>query len=64
RLGGVGRAGPRLDLGLELGPSSVAPITSALRRFRHEFEAKIQAGTGSPHTTEPVDAPVAEEVHS
>jgi NADH-quinone oxidoreductase subunit F len=26
-----------------LGPSSVAPITSALRRFRHEFEAKIQA---------------------
>jgi NADH-quinone oxidoreductase subunit F len=24
-----------------LGPSSVAPITSALRRFRHEFEAKI-----------------------
>ena len=27
-----------------LGPSSVAPITSALRRFRHEFEAKM--GTG------------------
>lgn len=26
-----------------LGPSSVAPITSALRRFRHEFEAKIEA---------------------
>ena len=24
-----------------LGPSSVAPITSALRRFRHEFEAKM-----------------------
>ena len=24
-----------------LGPSSVAPITSAIRRFRHEFEAKI-----------------------
>jgi NADH-quinone oxidoreductase subunit F len=24
-----------------LGPSSVAPITSALRRFRHEFEEKI-----------------------
>ncbi len=26
-----------------LGPSSVAPITSAIRRFRHEFEAKINA---------------------
>jgi len=26
-----------------LGPSSVAPITSAIRRFRHEFEAKIAA---------------------
>ena len=26
-----------------LGPSSVAPITSAIRRFRHEFEAKITA---------------------
>jgi NADH-quinone oxidoreductase subunit F len=24
-----------------LGPSSVAPITSAIRRFRHEFEEKI-----------------------
>jgi NADH-quinone oxidoreductase subunit F len=24
-----------------LGPSSVAPITSAIRRFRSEFEAKI-----------------------
>ena len=30
-----------------LGPSSVAPITSAIRRFRHEFEAKIQAGVAS-----------------
>ena len=26
-----------------LGPSSVAPIVSAVRRFRHEFEAKIPA---------------------
>ena len=26
-----------------LGPSSVAPIVSAIRRFRHEFEAKIPA---------------------
>ncbi len=30
-----------------LGPSSVAPITSAIRRFRHEFEAKMQAGAES-----------------
>ena len=29
-----------------LGPSSVAPITSAIRRFRHEFEAAI-AGAGA-----------------
>lgn len=29
-----------------LGPSSVAPISSALRRFRHEFEAKITTGGG------------------
>lgn len=27
-----------------LGPSSVAPITSAIRRFRAEFDAKIHAG--------------------
>jgi NADH-quinone oxidoreductase subunit F len=32
-----------------LGPSSVAPITSALRRFRHEFEAKIAAGSAPGH---------------
>ena len=30
-----------------LGPSSVAPITSAIRRFRGEFEAKISAATDS-----------------
>ncbi len=29
-----------------LGPSSVAPITSAIRRFRHEFEAKISESAG------------------
>ncbi len=28
-----------------LGPSSVAPITSAIRRFRPEFEAKIAAAS-------------------
>ena len=34
-----------------LGPSSVAPITSAIRRFRDEFEAKIAAaGNGSDNT--------------
>ncbi len=30
-----------------LGPSSVAPITSAIRRFRPEFEAKIAAVSGA-----------------
>ena len=38
-----------------LGPSSVAPITSAIRRFRHEFEAKIEAAE-SGSSTEPVGA--------
>ncbi|MFI5043936.1 MAG: NADH-quinone oxidoreductase subunit NuoF [Acidimicrobiales bacterium] len=32
---------PRQTTICPLGPSSVAPITSAIRRFRHEFEAKI-----------------------
>ncbi len=32
---------PRQTTICPLGPSSVAPITSALRRFRHEFEEKI-----------------------
>jgi NADH-quinone oxidoreductase subunit F len=32
---------PRQTTICPLGPSSVAPITSAVRRFRHEFEAKI-----------------------
>ncbi len=34
---------PRQTTICPLGPSSVAPIVSALRRFRHEFEAKIVA---------------------
>lgn len=34
---------PRQTTICPLGPSSVAPITSALRRFRPEFEAKIDA---------------------
>ncbi len=32
---------PRQTTICPLGPSSVAPITSAIRRFRHEFEDKI-----------------------
>ncbi|HKY16574.1 MAG TPA: NADH-quinone oxidoreductase subunit NuoF [Microthrixaceae bacterium] len=32
---------PRQTTICPLGPSSVAPITSAIRRYRHEFEAKI-----------------------
>jgi len=31
-----------------LGPSSVAPITSAIRRFRHEFEAKLVGPAEDP----------------
>ncbi len=38
-----------------LGPSSVAPITSALRRFRHEFEAKIGSATPSPTESRAAD---------
>ena len=37
-----------------LGPSSVAPITSALRRFRSEFEAKITRRDGIPVQSAPV----------
>ncbi len=33
-----------------LGPSSVAPITSAIRRFRHEFEAAIAASPAAPES--------------
>ncbi len=33
---------PRQTTICPLGPSSVAPIVSAIRRFRHEFEAKIK----------------------
>ncbi len=45
---------PRQTTICPLGPSSVAPITSAIRRFRHEFEAKIDAAT-------PFDEPVHPE---
>ncbi|MFV0522910.1 MAG: NADH-quinone oxidoreductase subunit NuoF [Acidimicrobiales bacterium] len=44
-----------------LGPSSVAPITSAIRRFRPEFEAKIPAGpTAGPQPD--ADADVGADV--
>ncbi len=35
-----------------LGPSSVAPITSAIRRFRHEFEALITRSDSIPVVSE------------
>ena len=38
---------PRQTTICPLGPSSVAPVTSALRHFRSEFEAKIAAGNAS-----------------
>ncbi len=45
---------PRQTTICPLGPSSVAPITSALRRFRHEFEAKITKRDLIPLSVEPV----------
>lgn len=55
-----------------LGPSSVAPITSAIRRFRPEFEAHIARNAGAAetnghgdngaHADDETDAP--EEVHA
>ncbi len=46
-----------------LGPSSVAPITSTIRRFRHEYEAKITKRDSIPVASAPVVAEtVAEEV--
>lgn len=40
---------PRQTTICPLGPSSVAPITSALRRFRSEFEAKIATAVVARH---------------
>lgn len=45
---------PRQTTICPLGPSSVAPITSAIRRFRHEFEALITRRDPIPVATEPV----------
>ena len=43
-----------------LGPSSVAPIVSTIRRFRHEFEARITRGDGIPVTAAPANGGGAE----
>jgi len=50
---------PRQTTICPLGPSSVAPITSAIRRFRHEFEAKIVQRELISVSSEPF-VPVAE----
>ncbi len=42
---------PRQTTICPLGPSSVAPITSAIRRFRHEFEDKINRKDSIPVTS-------------
>ena len=43
---------PRQTTICPLGPSSVAPITSAIRRFRHEFEARITRRDAIPVMSE------------
>ena len=47
---------PRQTTICPLGPSSVAPITSAIRRFRPEFEAKITKRDSIPVSAAPVAA--------
>ena len=44
---------PRQTTICPLGPSSVAPITSAIRQFRHEFEAKITRRNALPVSAAP-----------
>ena len=39
-----------------LGPSSVAPITSTIRRFRHEYEAKITKRDSIPVMAAPMSS--------
>jgi hypothetical protein len=41
----------------------VAPITSAIRRFRHEFEAKITRREAIPVAAEPAAAAADGEDH-
>ena len=43
-----------------LGPSSVAPITSTIRRFRHEYEAKITKRDSIPVMAAPMSSDPAE----
>lgn len=54
---------PRQTTICPLGPSSVAPITSAIRRFRHEFEARITRRDSIPVTAEPVSPEQGEAAH-
>jgi NADH-quinone oxidoreductase subunit F len=44
---------PRQTTICPLGPSAVSPISSALTRFRPEFEAKIRAGMQQRAATAP-----------
>lgn len=54
---------PRQTTICPLGPSAVAPITSALRRFRPEFEAYIAAAENNrPRLTVTADPPPADRV--
>jgi NADH-quinone oxidoreductase subunit F len=47
---------PRQTTICPLGPSSVAPIVSTIRRFRHEFEARITRGDTIPVSAVPATA--------
>ena len=55
---------PRQTTICPLGPSSVAPITSALRRFRSEFTDKIKRRDPIPVSSEPVPVNHAGEFDS
>jgi NADH-quinone oxidoreductase subunit F len=55
---------PRQTTICPLGPSAIAPITSAIRRFRHEFEEKIVQRDLIPVTSEPVRAPGVDAHHA
>jgi NADH-quinone oxidoreductase subunit F len=60
---------PRQTTICPLGPSSVAPIVSAIRRFRHEFEAKVGAAAPDATGAGPAEAASTrpdevEEVHA
>ena len=46
-----------------LGPSSVAPIVSAIRRFRHEFEEKMLPLAELANQVETSSHPAGSEVH-